>query len=67
MKTPLSRTCARYLELKAEIDVAIAGILSRGWYILGNEVAAFEEEFAQYLGANTASVLPAAWMLWFYP
>jgi len=52
MKTPFLELAPSYLELKAEIDVAIAGILSRGWYILGNEVAAFEEEFAQYLGAK---------------
>jgi len=34
MKTPFLELAPSYLELKAEIDVAIAGILSRGWYIL---------------------------------
>ena len=35
-----------YQELKEEIDAAIQRVLSSGWYILGREVHAFEEEFA---------------------
>ncbi len=41
-----------YRELKEEIDSAIAKVLAKGWYILGEEVSAFEEEFAQYIGAK---------------
>lgn len=37
-----------YLELKDEIDEAIARVLDSGWYILGPEVEAFEAEFAAY-------------------
>ena len=29
--------------LRTELDVAIARVLDRGWYILGAEVAAFEQ------------------------
>lgn len=37
---------------KAEIEAAMVRVLDSGWYILGNEVAAFEREFAAYLGAR---------------
>jgi dTDP-4-amino-4,6-dideoxygalactose transaminase len=35
---------------QAEIDAALHRVLQSGWYILGSEVRAFEEEFAGYLG-----------------
>lgn len=38
-----------YLALKPEIDNAVQRVLDSGWYILGQEVAAFEREFATYL------------------
>lgn len=31
-----------------EINAAIAKVLDSGWYVLGHEVSAFEEEFAKY-------------------
>ena len=43
---------AQYLALKEEIDAAVMKTLQGGYYILGSEVAAFEEEFAAYLGAR---------------
>jgi dTDP-4-amino-4,6-dideoxygalactose transaminase len=39
---------APYLELKSEIDNAYQRVMESGWYILGEEVEAFEEEFANY-------------------
>lgn len=45
---------ASYLAHKEEIDAAIARVLDRGSYILGEEVARFEEEFAAYVGAEAA-------------
>lgn len=42
---------APYTELKDEIDGAVARVLNSGHYILGEEVAAFETEFAAYAGA----------------
>lgn len=44
----------QYQAIKDEVDAAIEGVLSRGWFILGEEVAAFEEEFARYIGAPYA-------------
>jgi len=41
-----------YLEPKVELDEAISRVLDKGWYILGNEVSAFEGEFAAYVGTN---------------
>ncbi len=46
---------AQYESHKAEIDAAVAQVLERGWYILGEEVRAFEEEFAAYLGVRYAA------------
>lgn len=43
-----------YLELKAEIDSAVARVLDSGWYVLGEEVEAFEEEWATYCQAKHA-------------
>lgn len=43
---------AQYHSMKAEIDAAVLGVLESTQFVLGNEVAAFEEEFARYCGAQ---------------
>lgn len=43
-----------YIELKSEIDDAVARVLDGGWYILGAEVEAFEQEFAAWCGVQYA-------------
>ncbi|MGH9855779.1 MAG: DegT/DnrJ/EryC1/StrS family aminotransferase, partial [Blastocatellia bacterium] len=43
---------ASYLAHKREIDEAIRQTLDSGWYILGQQTSAFEQEFAEYLGAK---------------
>lgn len=43
-----------YLELKDQIDAAVLRVLDSGDYVLGSEVEAFEEEFAQHCGARQA-------------
>ena len=45
---------AAYLELKSEIDTAVARVLDSGWYILGPEIEAFEADWAKYCGAAHA-------------
>lgn len=45
---------AEYETLKTELDAAAHRVLASGWYILGQEVAAFEQEFAGYLGVAQA-------------
>ena len=42
---------APYLELKQELDEAIARVVSSGWFIGGSEVDQFEADYAQYCGA----------------
>ena len=43
-----------YLELKREIDEAMARVANSGWYIGGPEVEQFEAAYAQYCGATEA-------------
>jgi dTDP-4-amino-4,6-dideoxygalactose transaminase len=43
---------AQYLSIKDEIDPAVAQVLQSTQFILGNEVAALEEEFAAYCSAK---------------
>lgn len=45
---------AGYDELRPDIDAAIARVLESGMYILGEEVAAFEREYAAYCGCKHA-------------
>lgn len=54
MKIPLVDLQAEYKALQHELDAAANRVLASGWYILGREVAAFEEEFAAYLGVTQA-------------
>ncbi len=42
------------VQLKPEIDAAIARVLAQGDFILGKDVACFESEFARYVEANEA-------------
>lgn len=50
---PQANPGAGYRALKAEIDEAVARVLSSGWYILGSELRAFEAEFAAWLGVSS--------------
>jgi dTDP-4-amino-4,6-dideoxygalactose transaminase len=43
-----------YRHHHAEIDAAVQRVLTRGWFVLGEEGAGFEAEFARYLGAAHA-------------
>src|SRR6516162_5868719 len=51
---PILDLKAQYQSIKGEVDAAVAGVLESGQFILGKEVAAFEEEFATYCGATHA-------------
>jgi dTDP-4-amino-4,6-dideoxygalactose transaminase len=44
----------QYHAIKAEVDGAISRVLTRGSFVLGEEVLAFEREFARYCGAAHA-------------
>ena len=53
MKTiPQNDPGAAYRALKPAIDEAVARVLNSGWFILGKEVTAFEQELAAWIGAS---------------
>ena len=54
ISVPQANPGAGYRALRAEIDAAVARVLQSGWYILGQEVRAFEAEFAAWLGTTAA-------------
>jgi len=47
---PLVDLRAQYARIKDEVDAAVGRVLASGQFVLGSEVAAFEEEFAGYCG-----------------
>ena len=50
MSVPFLDLSAPWHELREELDAAWRRVMDSGWYILGKEVAAFEEEFAAWCG-----------------
>jgi len=52
MRVPFLDLRAGYHELKPELDAASRRVMESGWYILGEEIEAFEREFARYCGAK---------------
>lgn len=52
MYVPFLDVKAAYHELQSEVDAVYRRVMESGWYILGQEVQAFEEEFAQYCGVK---------------
>ena len=55
MQVPFLDLQAAYIELKPALDEAIDRVLRKGWFILGEELQAFETEFAVYTGAQHCS------------
>ncbi len=55
-----------FLNYQEEFEAKALEVLRSGWYILGKEVASFEEEFAAYVGSKhcvgVANGLDALWM-----
>ncbi len=54
MVVPMTDLAAEYRSLKTEIDEAVGRVLASGHYVLGEELEAFEEAFADYVGARYA-------------
>lgn len=52
VKIPFLDIKAGYTELKDELDETYHRVMESGWYILGKEVDAFEQEFAAYCGVK---------------
>ena len=54
---PLVDLRAQLQAIRPEIDAALARVLDSGQFVLGDEVAAFEREFAAYCGGGEAVAL----------
>lgn len=54
MNVPFYTSTREYLVKKNDFDVAVAGVMARGDFILGGEVAEFEREAAAWLGVKHA-------------
>ncbi len=52
MNIPFADFASPYEELKAELDEAYQRFTASGWYVLGNEVKGFEQEYANYCGSK---------------
>ncbi|HZY98829.1 MAG TPA: DegT/DnrJ/EryC1/StrS family aminotransferase [Candidatus Baltobacteraceae bacterium] len=51
MKVPFVDLQVQYASIRSEVDRAFAGVLEQASFVLGPQVAAFEERFAAYTGA----------------
>jgi dTDP-4-amino-4,6-dideoxygalactose transaminase len=51
---PLVDLHCQLAAIRPEIEAAVTRVLERGWFILGEEVVAFEQEFATYCGVRYA-------------
>ncbi len=54
LRVPFVDLKAQYRTIANEIDSAIAGVVQRTDFILGEEVAAFESDFADFIGVKHA-------------
>lgn len=66
MKVKSNRLDRGFYMYQQEFEEKAIDVLRSGWYVLGKEVDSFEEEFADYIGANycvgLASGLDALWL-----
>ena len=49
---PITELRSQYYSIKEEVQQAIQEVLESGWFVLGENVAAFEREFASYCGVR---------------
>lgn len=54
VKVPLMKIKEQYLELKEEIDAVVRQVFEESNFILGERVAEFEQQLAEYCGAAAA-------------
>lgn len=52
MKVPFNVLDRQYRMYKNEYDEALINTMESGWYILGNQVTSFENEFAKFVGST---------------
>ena len=44
----------QYIQIETEADRAVSEVLESGWFVLGEKLKIFEEEFASYTGSSFA-------------
>ena len=49
---PFGDLAREYAAIRAEVDAAVAAVLARGRFLLGEEGEGFEREFAEWLGVE---------------
>ncbi len=54
MKVPFADLGLQHEEIKKEMNLAMSRVIKRGDFILGEEVSAFEKEFAKFCGVKYA-------------
>jgi dTDP-4-amino-4,6-dideoxygalactose transaminase len=54
MEVPFNPLDRQYFMFQKEYEEKALKVLRKGWYILGEEVETFEEEFSKYVGADYA-------------
>ena len=54
IRIPYVNIRGQHAAIKAELLAAIAGVIDRGQFILGDEVGIFEERFARLCGVRFA-------------
>ncbi|MFV9503873.1 MAG: DegT/DnrJ/EryC1/StrS family aminotransferase [Oscillochloridaceae bacterium umkhey_bin13] len=52
LRIPVGDLARQAATLDAELQTALVRVAQRGWYVLGPEVTAFEQEWAAYCGAS---------------
>lgn len=52
MKVPFSTMQQMHMEIKNEMMKKFEELYDKGWYILGEELSLFEQEFAEYIGTK---------------
>ena len=66
MKIMPNRMDRGFYKYQKEFEQKVLDVLRSGWYVLGNEVSSFEDEFAKYVGTKysvgLASGLDALWL-----
>ena len=55
MTVPFLDLTDAYIELRSELDVAYYRVMQSSWYVLGQEVEAFERDEALHLGPGQGS------------
>ena len=60
MKIPFAEFKSQYAALKPELDAAIQTVLDAGWFVLGEQGKAFEQEFGAWLAPPAPKIRGAS-------